>query len=171
MEVIVNPGDVLYLPPYVWHTVETLSPSVSLVSLSHDDGLRKTMESIYAHDFKFDLLVEREGKVAALRLFLDLAVTMLYVQPSLGKRFVHQLPYHTIASSFTNKQSILLYLRIRIMLRKNAFVCIVNLNLMNEMISVVLLLFFCCFYLMNDYCCFSGIHAVRERWPDTPVRC
>jgi hypothetical protein len=50
---------------------------VSLVSLSHDDGLRNTMESIYAHDFKFDLLVERAGKVAALRLFLDLAVSML----------------------------------------------------------------------------------------------
>ena len=123
VEVIVNPGDVLYLPPYVWHTVETLSPSVSLVSLSHDDGLRKTMESIYAHDFKFDLLVEREGKVAALRLFLDLAVTMLYVQTSLGKRFVYQLPYHdcelvykqTVNSSlFTNsynaqKECICLY--------------------------------------------------------------
>jgi hypothetical protein len=48
-QVTVGPGDVLYIPPYVWHEVETLTPSVSMASLSHDDAIRSAMEMIYRH--------------------------------------------------------------------------------------------------------------------------
>eukprot|EP00035_Acanthoeca_spectabilis_P012602 m.227614 g.227614 ORF g.227614 m.227614 type:complete len:757 (+) comp15663_c0_seq1:210-2480(+) len=92
IEVTVAPGDVLYIPPYVWHSVETLTPSVSLATLSHDNEVRNAMEMIYRHDFKSDMLVNRTGKVAALRLLLDLTVGMLYSRaPGATTRFARSV--------------------------------------------------------------------------------
>ncbi len=44
--------DVLYLPPYVWHHVETLTPSVSMATLSHADDIRDGMNAVYRLDHK-----------------------------------------------------------------------------------------------------------------------
>ena len=41
----VGPGDVLYVPPFWWHTVETLSPSVSLTTLSRYHLLYNRMQA------------------------------------------------------------------------------------------------------------------------------
>ena len=62
IEVVVQPGDVLYIPPYTWHYVETLSPSVSLSTWSHDYHMYSHMNAIYGHDHKFDLLQNSTGK-------------------------------------------------------------------------------------------------------------
>lgn len=56
-----EPGDVLYVPPYTWHYVETLTPSVSLSTWSHDYVLYDHMNAIYRHDHKFDLLQSQRG--------------------------------------------------------------------------------------------------------------
>lgn len=61
LQVTVRPGDVLFIPPYNWHYVETLSPSVSLSTWSHDYQLYGQMNSIYRHDHKFDLLQNATG--------------------------------------------------------------------------------------------------------------
>ena len=61
LQVIVEPGDVLYVPPYTWHYVETLSPSVSLSTMSHDYELYHHMNAIYRHDHKFDLIQDQRG--------------------------------------------------------------------------------------------------------------
>lgn len=61
LQVVVEPGDVLYVPPYTWHYVETLSPSVSLSTWSHDYDLYSHMNAIYRHDHKFDLLQDARG--------------------------------------------------------------------------------------------------------------
>ena len=61
VQVKLGPGDMLYLPPYTWHYVETLSPSVSLSTWSHDHSLYDHMNSIYRHDHKFDLLQNKKG--------------------------------------------------------------------------------------------------------------
>ena len=62
VQVTVRPGEVLFIPPYTWHYVETLSPSVSLSTWSHDYQLYDHMNSIYGHDHKFDLLQNTTGK-------------------------------------------------------------------------------------------------------------
>ena len=61
LQVVLGPGDVLFVPPYTWHYVETLSSSVSLSTWSHDYTLYDHMNSIYRHDHKFDLLEEPRG--------------------------------------------------------------------------------------------------------------
>ena len=62
LQVVLGPGDVLFVPPYTWHYVETLSPSVSLSTWSHDYILYDHMNSIYRHDHKFDLLEDPRGQ-------------------------------------------------------------------------------------------------------------
>ena len=63
VQVELGPGDMLYVPPYTWHYVETLSPSVSLSTWSHDYNLYDHMNAIYRHDHKFDLLQNQRGKL------------------------------------------------------------------------------------------------------------
>lgn len=67
-QIEVGPGDMLFIPPYVWHYVETLTPSVSLSTWSHDYKLYDHMNSIYRHDHKFDLLADPRGE----RTYVDL---------------------------------------------------------------------------------------------------
>ena len=62
LQVVLEPGDVLYVPPYTWHYVETFSPSVSLSTWSHDYDLYDHMNAIYRHDHKFDLIKDPRGK-------------------------------------------------------------------------------------------------------------
>jgi hypothetical protein len=62
VQVELGPGDMLYMPPYTWHYVETLSPSVSLSTWSHDYELYDHMNAIYRHDHKFDLLQSQRGE-------------------------------------------------------------------------------------------------------------
>ena len=61
LQVTVGQGDLLYIPPYTWHYVETLTPSVSLSTWSHDYRLYDHMNSIYKYDHKFDELANPKG--------------------------------------------------------------------------------------------------------------
>lgn len=78
LQVTVRPGDILYIPPYTWHYVETLSPSVSLSTWSHDYHMYHHMNAIYGHDHQFDLIGSGKGQMFALRLYLDMLVQDLY---------------------------------------------------------------------------------------------
>ena len=64
LQIVLGPGDILFVPPYTWHYVETLSPSVSLSTWSHDYDLYSHMNAIYRHDHKFDLIKDPRGKRA-----------------------------------------------------------------------------------------------------------
>ena len=66
LQVVLGPGDVLYVPPYTWHYVETLSPSVSLSTWSHDYDMYDHMNAIYRHDHKFDLIKDPRGILASI---------------------------------------------------------------------------------------------------------
>ena len=78
LQVTVGPGDLLFIPPYTWHYVETLSPSVSLSTWSHDYHMYYHMNSVYGHDHKFDLIASPKGQMYTLRLYLDMLVQSLY---------------------------------------------------------------------------------------------
>ena len=62
VQIELGPGDMLYVPPYTWHYVETLSPSVSLSTWSHDYNVYDHMNAIYQHDHKFDLIKDPRGE-------------------------------------------------------------------------------------------------------------
>ena len=66
VQIVLEPGDVLYVPPYTWHFVETLSPSVSLSTWSNDNELYGHMNAIYRHDHKFDLIKDPRGELSVL---------------------------------------------------------------------------------------------------------
>lgn len=67
----VEPGDVLYVPPYTWHSVVTLSPSISLSSWSDFGNVRTLMTHLYrAQPHEFDSLVRRRGRLFALRTYI-----------------------------------------------------------------------------------------------------
>jgi hypothetical protein len=67
----VEPGDVLYVPPYWWHTVETLSPSLSLSTLSRWPQLYNHLNPLYQHVYYFDTLAEPWARAFMLRTFLS----------------------------------------------------------------------------------------------------
>lgn len=77
-QVVLDPGMVLFVPPYTWHYVETLSPSVSLSTWSHDYFLYDHMNAIYRHDHQFDMIKRLKGQMFALRLYLDMMIHDLY---------------------------------------------------------------------------------------------
>ena len=97
--VVVGPGDVLYIPPYTWHHVETLTPSISLAILSHETTVTDAMSTIYKLNHKFDLLQDAAGKRYALRLFFDIMIhelvgnrpdeTRRYFEHLLHSRYSH----------------------------------------------------------------------------------
>ena len=66
----VSPGDVLFIPPFFWHTVETLSPSLSLSTISRWPELYESMNAIYAYDYLWDELASYQARAFALRTFL-----------------------------------------------------------------------------------------------------
>lgn len=66
----VAPGDLLYIPPFWWHTVETLSPSLSLTTISRWPQLYIHLNAVYSHEFFFDKLSHRTSRLFALRAFL-----------------------------------------------------------------------------------------------------
>ena len=68
--ITVRPGDVLFMPPFYWHTVETLSPSLSLSTISRWPQLYNHLNALYTHEYLFDALHHHPARVYALRAFL-----------------------------------------------------------------------------------------------------
>ena len=69
--VTVGPGDTLYVPPMWWHTVETLSPSLSLTALSRY-STNYDVSGAYTLEQHFDKLRHKASRVYALRAFIGL---------------------------------------------------------------------------------------------------
>ena len=74
LKAFVEPGDILYIPPYHWHHVISLTASASLSTYSDDQSVYDHMNAVYGHDHKFDLLANATGRTYALRLYLDLII-------------------------------------------------------------------------------------------------
>jgi hypothetical protein len=85
----VSAGDVLYLPPFYWHTVETLTPSLSLSTLSRYPQLYNHMNALYTHEHLFDSLRPHEARTYALIAYIS-ELTRRAGQPDLIRRLVGQ---------------------------------------------------------------------------------
>lgn len=72
VQIELGPGDTLYIPPYTWHYVETLSPSVSLSTWSNDYNVYHHMNSIYRHDHKFDLIEDPRGMCVYTHIYMHI---------------------------------------------------------------------------------------------------
>jgi hypothetical protein len=85
-----EPGDVLYVPPLFYHFVETLTPSVSVSTWSHDYVLYGMMRSVYRHDHVGDRVRQRHPRSAALRMYIDMLLHKIYGFRQ-THRFVHRM--------------------------------------------------------------------------------
>jgi len=84
MEVLLQPGDVLYIPPYWQHRVEslTLSLSLSILSPSH---LEAAFAEIYWESVPFgDFKVSKEARATGVKWFLTLLIDKLILKKVLS---------------------------------------------------------------------------------------
>jgi len=84
-EVVLGPGDVLYVPPLYWHHVESLDSSASLTTYSRALGLSDRLHAVYGHELQIDKEYNKslpfpQPQGYILRIFLDLLVRALYIE-------------------------------------------------------------------------------------------
>lgn len=89
---MVSPGELLYVPPYTFHQVDTLpaqneegknsedSISISMTSWSHNKTLYGFLDELYGMPLVTDNVKTWEGKVYTMRALMDLLVTRLHGQ-------------------------------------------------------------------------------------------
>ena len=76
IEVELQPGEVLYLPPYWFHCVLTVTPSISL-NVWSDSATYLLMEEVYAAPIPFEEHWGEEKLMGALRLFLEVLLNKM----------------------------------------------------------------------------------------------
>ena len=72
------PGEVLYLPPYWFHSVLTIRPSISL-NVWSDSSTYQLMEEVFAAPIPFEVKWGEEKLMRALRLFLEVLLSRMEV--------------------------------------------------------------------------------------------
>jgi hypothetical protein len=72
-EAVLEPGDLLYVPPLWWHNVESLTESVSLSTWSHS-AVYTTAHTVYGFMLRLDDIHNPRGRFYALRAFADMLV-------------------------------------------------------------------------------------------------
>ena len=90
-DVTLQPGEVLYIPPYTWHSVESLTPSASLATWSEFANVRGLMQHMYRTlPHEFDLLDNRRGRMFAARTYIDLLLQDMFGPVEGATQFVGQ---------------------------------------------------------------------------------
>ena len=103
-ETEVAPGELLYVPPYTFHQVDSIqSPAddnvaISLTSWSHNRTLYGFLSELYGMPLISDKMESWEGKLYALRALIDLLITKLQGPDS----------SHTFVSAFVSAVSLCL---------------------------------------------------------------
>ena len=69
VEVVLNPGEVMYLPPYWFHSVVTMETTISLNVWSHSDVFL-IMEGVYSEGIPFEEHWGRDKLMKALNFFV-----------------------------------------------------------------------------------------------------
>jgi ribosomal protein L16 Arg81 hydroxylase len=74
--VVLEPGDVLYIPPFWWQHSETLSPSVSVSTWSHHSS-HANMDDVYSVLPHASQLMNQIARVYATRTFIGQLLTRM----------------------------------------------------------------------------------------------
>jgi hypothetical protein len=83
-QVIVGPGDVLYVPPFYWHSVETLGPFENAQKKTHQEAQEAAQED------------KQEGAQGGAP-----ALSVSVLSPSAVEYTLAQAYWYAISSSFT----------------------------------------------------------------------
>jgi len=107
-EALLEPGDVLYVPPYWWHHVESITRCVSLASWSQGP-IRSLMRPIYERKLSFESVDNPTARLAIVKLHVDILLEELY-GPSKEKpvEFIHDLleaRWHPLKHLFVGVES------------------------------------------------------------------
>lgn len=87
LEAELSPGDILYIPPYWFHHVLSLTSSVSITSWSLDSRHYERMDGVYRYEGKYLRLKSALARLYSLRMYLDLLVQNMYGQGSTAHFF------------------------------------------------------------------------------------
>eukprot|EP01119_Soliformovum_irregulare_P001315 TRINITY_DN1103_c0_g2_i2.p1 TRINITY_DN1103_c0_g2~~TRINITY_DN1103_c0_g2_i2.p1 ORF type:complete len:466 (+),score=121.45 TRINITY_DN1103_c0_g2_i2:12-1409(+) len=104
-EAVLNPGDILYIPPYWWHHVQSVTPCISMASWSQS-GVYQEMKKLYARKIQFEKISDPEERKAGMRAYIEILVSRLYPKEEV-KKFHQDLltRFYPIRSLFTSLPS------------------------------------------------------------------
>lgn len=73
-----GPGDVLYVPPYWWHYVESLSTSISISTWSRFEVVNNNMNPAYERTLYIQRLATNDDRRLGLQLYFSMLVDYVY---------------------------------------------------------------------------------------------
>eukprot|EP00026_Physarum_polycephalum_P008946 Phypoly_transcript_09053.p1 GENE.Phypoly_transcript_09053~~Phypoly_transcript_09053.p1 ORF type:complete len:477 (-),score=74.61 Phypoly_transcript_09053:15-1313(-) len=76
-EALLEPGDVMYVPPYWWHHVESITPCVSLASWSQGP-IARLMKPVYERELAFENLKDPKQRLVAVRLHIEILLKTIF---------------------------------------------------------------------------------------------
>ena len=100
IEATLNPGEVLYLPPYWFHCVVTETPSIS-INVWSDSSTYKLMEKVYNAPIPFEEQWDEQTLMQALKLFIEELLKNLNLPTTFVKEVVFSR-YRLHSSLFIN---------------------------------------------------------------------
>lgn len=83
-----EPGDVLYLPPYWFHCVVTVTPSIS-INVWSDSATYRLMEEVFAAPIPFTEKWEENKLMQSLKMFIEELLRNLHLPETFVKEVVY----------------------------------------------------------------------------------
>eukprot|EP01117_Protostelium_nocturnum_P017592 TRINITY_DN7186_c0_g1_i2.p1 TRINITY_DN7186_c0_g1~~TRINITY_DN7186_c0_g1_i2.p1 ORF type:complete len:358 (-),score=79.88 TRINITY_DN7186_c0_g1_i2:38-1111(-) len=104
-EAILEPGEVMYIPPYWWHHVQSVTGSVSLASWS-DSGVTRAMKTLWQRKLFFEKIQNQNEKISAMNVYIDQIFQSQYGDKAKEmKVLMKQSRWAPLAKTFSHIQS------------------------------------------------------------------
>eukprot|EP00467_Chlorarachnion_reptans_P001128 CAMPEP_0114500496 /NCGR_PEP_ID=MMETSP0109-20121206/7997_1 /TAXON_ID=29199 /ORGANISM="Chlorarachnion reptans, Strain CCCM449" /LENGTH=899 /DNA_ID=CAMNT_0001678165 /DNA_START=246 /DNA_END=2945 /DNA_ORIENTATION=- len=97
-----EPGDILYVPPYWFHRVFSMTASLSITTWSLDYRHYERMDSIYRYEPKYLRFANPKARLYILRFYMDLLIQNIYGHSSTNDFFRGLLSNRFASGSIRN---------------------------------------------------------------------